>query len=94
MKHVSIDIHLIDILKVEPRVEGSDGQVQVWQLEICHSCADVPLVSVDAERGEQQAVLIQIGRFHGDGEALHKNHGERIGLDLWEAEGWRGHVGL
>lgn len=75
-------MHLVDILKVEPRIEWSDGQVQVWQLELCHSCADVPLVSVDAKRGETQAVLVQSGRVHGDGEALDENHRERVRLHL------------
>lgn len=78
--------HLVDILKVEPGVERSDGQVQVWQLEICDPGADVSLVRVDAKSSTTQAVLLQKGHVHGDGEVLIEKHGECIRLDLWEDE--------
>lgn len=81
------ELHLIDILKIEPGVERSDGQVQVRQLELCYACADISLIGIDAKRGKAQAVLLQTGRIHGDGETLVKDHGECICLDLWEAGG-------
>lgn len=94
-----IIIYLIDILKVEPSIERSDGQVQVRQLELCYSCTDVSLISINTKGGKAQAVLFQTGLVHGDGEVLIKNHGECICLDLWggtqdrfEFIGWRGFV--
>lgn len=75
-------LHLVDILQVEPGVERSNGEVQVWQLELCDARADVSLVSVDAECGEAQAVLVQRRQVQRDGEALVKDHCERIHLDL------------
>lgn len=90
MTQVCIEVHLIDILKVEPRVERPDGQVQVRQLEICHSRADVPLVGVDTKSGAAQAVLVQRGTVHGNGEALVEDHRECIRLDLWEM--WELHL--
>lgn len=78
--------HLIDILKVEPGVERSDGQVQVWQLEICYPRTDISLISINTKSSKSQAALIQTGQVQRDGEALIKNHGVCICLDLREAE--------
>ncbi len=86
MTHYCTVTHLIDILKIEPGIEGSDGQVQVWQLEICDPSADVSLVSIDTKSGKTQAELLQHGQVHGDGVVLIKIHGECIRLDLWETE--------
>lgn len=79
-------LYLVDILEVEPGIEGSDGQVQVWQFEVCHPSADVSLVRVDAKRSESQAVLLQRPQVHRDGVTLVENNSERVCLDLWEAE--------
>ena len=74
--------HLIDVLEVEPGVEGSDGQVQVRELELGEPRAGVALLGVDAEARKAQTDLFQGRDVQGDGEALVKQHGEGVGLDL------------
>lgn len=74
--------HLVDVLEVQPGVKGPDGQIQVRQLQLRHPRADVPFVSVDAEGGEAQAVLVQHALLHGDGVVLVKDHSEGVCLDL------------
>lgn len=80
--------HLIDVLQVEPGAEGTRGQVQVGELELGHAGADVPLVLVNAEGGEAQAVLLQRRRVQRDGEALVEGHGAGAPLDLPRGRGW------
>lgn len=78
--------HFVDILKVKPGIEWSDGQIQIWQLEICYSSAYISLISIDAKSSKTQTVFLQSGQVHGDGVVLVKNHRECICLDLWEAD--------
>lgn len=81
--------HLVDVLQVEPGVEGPEAQVQVRQLQLRHAGADVPLVGVDAEGGEAQAVLVEHALLHGDGVVLVKDHREGVRLDLVLFLRWR-----
>lgn len=74
--------HLVGVLQVEPGVEGARGQVQVGELELGHAGADAPLVLVDAEDGEAQAVLLQRRRIQRHREALIEGHGVGAPLDL------------
>lgn len=74
--------HLVGVLQVEPGVEGARGQVQVGELELGHAGADAPLVLVDAEDGEAQAVLLQRRRIQRHREALVEGHGVGAPLDL------------
>lgn len=77
--------HFVNVLKVKPGIEWSDGQIQIWQLEVCYSSAYISLISVDAKSSETQTVFLQSGQVHGDGVVLVKNHRECVCLDLWEA---------
>lgn len=86
MTHYCSVTYLINILKVKPCVEWSDGQVQVWQLELCYPGTNVSLVSINAKSGKTQAVLLQRAQVHGDRVVVIKIHGECISLDLWEAK--------
>lgn len=78
--------HFVNVLKVKPGIEWSDGQIQIWQLEICYSSTYIPLIGVDAKSSKTQTVFLQSGQVHGDGVVLVKNHSECVCLDLWEAE--------
>lgn len=78
--------NLVNILKVEPSVEWSDGQVQVWQLELCYTGTDVSLICINTKRCKAQAVFVQSCWVHGDGETLIEDHCECICLNLWEEE--------
>lgn len=82
--------HLVHVLQVEPGVEGTGGQVQVRELELGHAGADVPLILIDAEDREAQAVLLQRCRVQRDGEALVKGHGISAPLNLPRGGGGEG----
>lgn len=86
MTHYCSVTYLINILKVKPCVEWSDGQVQVWQLELCYPGTNVSLVSINAKSGKTQAVFLQRAQVNGDRVVLIKIHGECISLDLWDAK--------
>lgn len=74
--------HLINILKVKPGVEWSEGQVQVRELELCYTSTYVSLISIDTKSSKTQGVLLQCGQIHGDGVVLIENHCEGIRLNL------------
>lgn len=78
--------HFVNVLKVKPGIEWSDGQIQIWQFEICYSSAYISLISIDAKSSKTQTVFLQSGQVHGDGVVLVKNHRECVCLDLWEAK--------
>lgn len=81
---MTVSTDFVDILEVEPGVEGSDGEVQVRQLEFGHAGADVPFVAIDAEGGETEAALLQGAHVNRHREPLVEDDGERVRLHLSE----------